>query len=287
MIFIKLKDGLGNQLFQYAFARNLQLYHKERKIYMSTADFARADSVREYSLNHFKLNSSAKVCNKFQELCLRGIRKMAVLRKGKGLYVYNEPYQILPADKCKTRIKIIEGFFQTAKNFEDIREMLLDELTVTTPPSAENVQMLEMIAKEENPVCVHIRRGDYVNDPRWSKSLCVCDEEYYKKALDIIAEKVENPTFFVFSNCSEDIQWIKDNYNFSYNINYIDLNNPDYEELRLMYSCKHFVLSNSTFSWWGQYLSRNEDKVVVAPSVWNKKYDDSTIYMDNWEIVEV
>jgi hypothetical protein len=72
-------------------------------------------------------------------------------------------------------------------------------------------------------------------------------------------------------------------------VKYVDLNNPDYEELRLMYSCKHFIISNSTFSWWAQYLGEYDKKIVVAPSKWNNKdnVDDSGIYMPEWEVLEV
>ena len=104
-----------------------------------------------------------------------------------------------------------------------------------------------------------------------------------------ITEQVENPVFYVFSNSSDDINWIKENYDFSdYNVEYVDLNNPDYEELRLMYSCKHFIISNSTFSWWAQYLCENENKIVIAPSEWNRHFDDcSGIYMPEWQVIEV
>ena len=107
--------------------------------------------------------------------------------------------------------------------------------------------------------------------------------------MERVKEKVENPVFYIFSNTPEDIAWIKEHYDFSeYNVEYVDLNNPDYEELRLMYSCKHFIISNSTFSWWAQYLGEYENKVVVAPSEWNREVDDcSGIYMSGWEIVEV
>ena len=87
-----------------------------------------------------------------------------------------------------------------------------------------------------------------------------------------IAERAKNPVFYIFSDNLKEIEWIKENYHFDFDVQYIELNNPDYEELRLMYQCKHFVIANSTFSWWGSYLAANEDKIIVAPKIWNKNY---------------
>ena len=85
------------------------------------------------------------------------------------------------------------------------------------------------------------------------------------------------------------LDWIKQNYKFDYNVEHVDLNNCDYEDLKLMSSCDHFILSNSTFSFWAQYLSKNESKHVVVPSKWflGDNDDASDIYMPSWKIIEV
>ncbi|MCM1925817.1 alpha-1,2-fucosyltransferase, partial [Phocaeicola vulgatus] len=106
---------------------------------------------------------------------------------------------------------------------------------------------------------------------------------------------VENPIFFIFSNTHDDLIWIKQNYNFydkkrirPINLEFVDLNNPDYEELRLMYNCKYFIISNSTFSWWGAYLSTAKDKKVYVPERWNLECeDDYEIYPKEWVKVPV
>ena len=152
-------------------------------------------------------------------------------------------------------------------------------------PSKENRVLLKEISNC-NSVCVHIRRGDYL-DPRWSY-LNVCTENYYIKAIEYVKEKIDCPIFYIFSNTHEDVLWIKKNYNLAgINVKFVDLNNPDYEELRLMYHCKNFIISNSTFSWWAQYLCQNDSKMVVAPSQWNNQANSENIYMDNWHIIEV
>jgi len=94
----------------------------------------------------------------------------------------------------------------------------------------------------------------------------VCTLDYYRRAIDVIKKKVESPTFFVFSN---DIEWVRENISIpGYDVFYESGNNPVWETFRLMYSCKHFIISNSTFHWWAQYCSRNTNKVVVCPDKW-------------------
>jgi len=121
----------------------------------------------------------------------------------------------------------------------------------------------------------------------------VCSEEYYIKAMKYIESKLENPVFYIFSNTHEDIEWIKSNMKFrdKWNIKYVDQNNKDYVELFLMKSCYSFIISNSTFSWWAQYLSENENKIVVAPSIWNKeeiyKNESKKIYISDWHLIDV
>lgn len=300
MIILFLGDGLGNQMFQYAFARTLQK-ETNQNLYFSLKMFKNDLSNRNYSLNNFNICKEIKILSssvdKFVFFLHRLFNKMRILNGhdiskayiGKRLINANCEDVYFFADISEKEISkniTVRGFFQNYRNFQKYEKLICQELKVKTEPSAENKKMLEQIT-DCNSVCVHIRRGDYLN-PEWSY-LNICNYDYYKKAMDRVKEKVENPVFYIFSNTSEDIAWIKENYDFSeYNVEYVDLNNPDYEELRLMYSCKHFIISNSTFSWWAQYLGEYEKKIVVAPSEWNREVEDcSGIYMPGWEIIEV
>ena len=108
------------------------------------------------------------------------------------------------------------------------------------------------------------------------------------EAMEKMKAQKPDAVFFIFTNNHEEIEWIKANYHFDgYRVRYVDLDNPDYEELRLMYNCKHFIISNSTYSWWGQFLCDNEDKIVMAPSVWNREMNADGIYMPGWQIIHV
>jgi hypothetical protein len=133
-----------------------------------------------------------------------------------------------------------------------------------------------------NSVCVTIRRGDFLLD-QFIKSFYICTPEYFKKGIEKINNIIKNPQYIVFS---DDIEWCKKNMSFPEGTVYESGNDPIYEKIRLMYSCKNFIISNSTFSWWAQYLSRNERKVVIAPKVWNKFEYADPIYDKDWIIID-
>lgn len=306
MIKVAFTGGLGNQMFLYAYIyAQIKENNLRSEIYIDMLRNKYEDK-REFALD--TLNCSIKM-NSIEEAKLKKIIKhkkfvrkelSKILKKiqvkdekiiqiFKKLNICYSPsvFKYYPSLILKNNDYIEGSSFQTWKYFKNYKEEIMNELIVTKEISNENKKILSNI-KEENSVCVHIRRGDYINS-HYSKILQICNYDYYKKAMDYIVTKVENPIFYIFSNSHEDHEWIKKNYHFDYNTIHIDLNNPDYEELRLMYSCKHFILSNSSFSWWAQYLAKNENKEVVAPSKWHldENMDTEDIYMDEWHLVEV
>lgn len=298
MIYLNLKDGLGNQLFEYAYARWLQEQYGDDVSF--NLYFFKNPKRRSYSLNHFVLNENIKILDKNEQkiatfkflfnLALslkfkfinwfflnkypKGIKTFSKL-SSKGLYVSFEPFAVYPFVKSKRKNKFIYGNFESDKYFPEMEEILQKELTFKTAPSIENKKLMNEL-RSCNSVCLHIRRGDYL-DETW-KSLQVCNYEYYNSAVEEMKKLVPNSIFYVFSNTSEDIAWIKENYIFDADVRYVDLNNPDYEELRLMSCCKHFILSNSSFSWWGSYLSPSKDKIIFAPEKWTLDDVNEGIY---------
>lgn len=295
---IRLDGGLGNQMFQYAHARYLvSLYGGQ--IMLDTGSFKEQ---MEYvsPLSHFALSgkpaetmATAPVFAKLAVLKAKVFKRLGLLtesnytrmaRMGIVNQARTEYYDFLLSP---TRTyNYIYGNWMSHKFFGDIGGILKKEFQIITPPSEANARMLARIASAESPVCVHIRRGDYCSD-KWASKLLVCDYEYYKDAVDYIRKTVPSPTFFVFSNTHDDLDWIKQNYHFEGDIEYVDLSNPDYEELRLMAACKHFILSNSTFSWWAQFLCTYPEKVVAAPRIWNNgAWNVSDLIMDEWHLVD-
>lgn len=304
MIILRLEGGLGNQLFQYAFARTVQ--HKYGgKIILDSHAF-KNDTQRNLSLHHFFLNNDIKIIKSapfekficfavrlsaklFQLLILKILKNRAKrikLLTTMGIFIQEDSIYLDYLFPTSFPIKYISGNWMSEKYFLPIREKLKEDLIVKTELLERNKQVIAQL-ESTNSVCIHIRRGDYACST-WADKLLVCDFEYYEKALCLLNQSLATPTFYVFSNTSEDIQWIKENYKFSVPVLYISLNNPDYEEFRLMMNCKHFILSNSSFSWWASYLSSHKNKMVVAPSKWNSGiWDVSDIYLPNWQIIEV
>lgn len=296
MIVVKLMGGLGNQMFQYAFARHIQVQTGQRIIFITTG-FLKDTSGRVYALEHFKLKD-ATVPGFLKQWYYTVILKMKVMiftkcdkKKGfgehnyhelteRGLYYTNDMFDYYREKLTSRKNRYIFGFFQSEKYFADIESSLRKEFKCKETYSKKYMEMQKKIL-ECNSVCLHIRRGDYIGAD-WSTLVHVCNDEYYIKAMDEVAHKVKLPKFFVFSNNHDDLEWIRINFKFQYEVTYVDLNNSDYKELMLMSKCNHFILSNSSFSWWASYLSTNKEQVVVAPDRWHKEFEAHDIYRSHW-----
>lgn len=307
MIILQLGGGLGNQMFEYCFAKWLQNETNEKIIFDCNDIKKNEIEDREFSLINFNIAEThignkylTGICEFIFKALYWGLRKVHnfnalsddeyyMIMSHYGIYkckkIYDGPKQF----SKKRRIKFVSGNFQNifyVNQIPNIKKLF----SIRCKLDASNEKLVKEIRNEES-VCVHIRRGDYLS-PLYS-DLNVCSEEYYIKAMKYIESKLENPVFYIFSNTHEDIEWIKSNMKFrdKWNIKYVDQNNKDYVELFLMKSCYSFIISNSTFSWWAQYLSENENKIVVAPSIWNKeeiyKNESKKIYISDWHLIDV
>lgn len=294
MIRLNLMAGMGNQMFEYAFARALSLEYREKleinPYFMTLAGFgAGRKSYFNNVLSCLNIPEEILFLNKKMGY-LHGVPdivEFVTMRKhhdgiklhgeqqfsqmcSKGKIYTDDCFTYYPYIENKAKIKKIIGYYQSEKYFAPYSPVIKKELLVNKEPSDNNKRKIEEL-NSCNAVCVHIRRGDYISNQK-NEALVVCDENYYRKGMRYIAEQTKNPVFYIFSDNLKEIEWIKQNYHLDFDVQYIELNNPDYEELRLMYQCRHFVIANSTFSWWGSYLSANEDKIIVAPKIWNKNY---------------
>ncbi|CAD7803944.1 O-antigen biosynthesis glycosyltransferase WbnK [Chryseobacterium aquaeductus] len=275
MVAVELIGGLGNQMFQYATARALALARDEDFV-LDNHLFANYD-LHDYALNHFNIKGS------FFEKERAVFEPLSFSEKAKAVFLQKKIYNIFEEQGLTYDTKLIDlpykniflkGYFQSEKYFIRFEDQLRKDFEIKSPLKKETIDLLKIIGSE-NSVSLHIRRGDYVNNAEANAVHGTCDLNYYHKAIAIIREKIENPVFFIFS---DDINWAKENLKIDSTTYFVDFNNAatNYEDIKLMSTCKHNIIANSSFSWWGAWLNANKSKIVIAPSKWfNVEYHNS------------
>jgi hypothetical protein len=175
---------------------------------------------------------------------------------------------------------ILDGYWQSEEYFKDIRDIILDDLTLLSSPDKENKKMLKRI-NISNSVCLHVRRDDYVSNPLLQKFHGNLTQDYYKKAIGSICDRISDPEFFIFS---DEPEWCKRNISTNRPHTYVDINGPDKapEDLRLMSACKHFIIANSSFSWWAAWLAEKDGTIIIAPKRWYREKDEGDIVPKRW-----
>lgn len=270
MIIIKIKGGLGNQLFQYAFARFLSVQKNIDVKIDNGINSNKQDTYREYGLGYFNitLELSSKEESLKTKYPLGIISKILRGIQIKILKIHNIGWN---KNILKSKQKYLEGYWQSYKYLDPIRDILLKELTLKEPIENKYGEVIEQISSTDS-VSIHVRRGDYANDPKIQAIHQTFGLEYYEEAIKIIRGKISKPTFFVFS---DDIEWVKQNLKIDFPT--IFVSGPkikDYEELVIMSRCKNNIIANSSFSFWGAWLNQNPNKIVIAPKKWNNKNPD-------------
>jgi hypothetical protein len=276
---VKLLGGLGNQLFQYAAGRSLSM-RKKTALYLDTSDYGKANSGisnRNYELGLFNIQASLACPEQIRRFTHPSVirrnlnRVLPYHKRGhyKELFYHYDPDFFSAAGST-----LLEGYWQSQKYFKGIAGILRDEFRVTAPLSAETIDLIDRI-KNTNSASVHIRRGDYVKNPETFKFHGVCGVDYYAKALKMMAGKTPGIELFVFS---DDMEWTRENIATELPVTYVSHNDSEhaYEDLYLMSHCKHNIIANSSFSWWGAWLNTNPGKIVIAPSKWFNKSDADT-----------
>jgi hypothetical protein len=277
MIIIKLKGGLGNQMFQYAFGKVMSLKNSTQ-LYLDTSGYANAVKMdgftpRTYELTIF--DSVAEIIDPVKlnkQLYPRKIEKYIRYILGRNTIKYHSPG--VGYDNTAYNIPnnvYYVGYFQSYKyytNMEDrikecfkFKQELLNARTVKTKNEL----------TDKHTISVHIRRGDYVTDSTTNENHGLCSMEYYNTCIDLMMQRVDNPVFVFFS---DDIEWVKNEFgNRNLNSVFIDFNtgSDSWMDLYLMQHCKHNIIANSSFSWWGAWLNHNSSKIVCAPNNWFKK----------------
>lgn len=289
MVISRLIGGLGNQMFQYAAGRSLanRLNTIPKLDILSFKHY----KLRKYSLSCFNIKENIA---SYEEINKLTVKKMGVIERILNRLLNRLPkeaptyikekrkFHFDPEILCLPDNVYLEGSWQNKKYFDDIEAIIRKEFTVKTPLLGRNKELAGQIASHES-VSLHIRRTDYISNPHIHNVHGTCDLDYYFRCVEYLSKIVKQPHFFIFS---DEPQWVSDHLKLSYPATLIDHNGPDmsHEDLRLMSFCKHNVIANSTFSWWGAWLNENPEKIVLAPKRWFKSddYDPIELLPDKW-----
>lgn len=273
MIIVKVCEGLGNQLFQYAFARRLQKNGK--KVLLDVSDYTdekfpvrRTSTKRSYQLDHFniKLNkASEKHLQRYKFLTQENLIASWISALSEHrLWMYQVVVQEDAWEYKESYLNrkgniYYKGWFQNPLYFSSIRKQLIKEIT---PNHKIHIQSgLKRLLQADNTIAIHCRRGDY----KYIRNCLPID--YYKRAMEYMEQELGNPQYLFFS---DDLPWVKAQFGNKENYIYIDNYGKydDYEELMIMSRCKNIIMANSTFSWWAAWLNAYENKIVVMPKIW-------------------
>lgn len=286
MKIVKIAGGFGNQLFQYAFYLALNKKYAE-PVCLDSIDMASYLLHNGYELEGiFKLD--ANYCTEAQRAIVRRdnnviAKLVSSLKKKLGT---NKGYVLEPKKEHFTfheknfgeanTATYYKGYWQHTQYLAGIEAELRTTLTFPPFELEENITLSQFAAANES-VSLHVRRGDYVQHKAFGG---ICDLSYYQRAVEQIKSLVENPTFIVFS---DDIQWCKDNLNLK-QAKFVDWNTGEnsYRDMQLMSLCKHNIIANSSFSWWGAWLNAHDDKKVICPDKWVHYTDSTGVLPPEW-----
>lgn len=301
MIIMRISNGLGNQMFQYAFGRQLQEVYK-MPLVLETFRYGRTETLRSMGLKRFNIplaegTADAHTCRiatgienlvlfavsvvkmRWAERILRipqtGPEGYAQMNK-LGVYATRDIISYYPFKKINKKNILAYGWFMSEKYFHDVAPMIKKELRVKEV-SGDTIRQMAKKMMRENSVCVHIRRGDFIGHSKFD----VLGEEYFHRAVDFIRQNTNQSVFYVFSNSAEELDWIRNNYSFLSGAHFVYEGKDELDDLYLMYHCKHHIISNSTFSWWGSYL-KLQDGMTLCPERWLNHDMPQDIQLEEW-----
>lgn len=292
MIIVNLKGGLGNQMFQYA--TGLALADKnETQLLLDTSSYSSSQNTnnetpRNFDLDRFKITAHDATAEQMETIKYPYGSLSRILRdiSKKVFKQYYEDYHPDFLDRVSQKLSrgkdfYLDGYFQSEKNFSGIRDQLLKEFSLKDKFVDDRVKDFLKQIETTNSIAIHIRRGDYANDPKTTNYHGLLPILYYREAMELMMETVEHPHFYIFT---DDTEWVKENLKISGSNTYVAGTGLSYhQEFYLMTKCKHHIIANSSFSWWGAWLSQNPSKNVIAPKKWTvKNTEHPNIIPEGW-----
>lgn len=277
-----MTGGLGNQMFIYAF------YMKMKRLFPNTR-------IDLFDMMHYHVHNGYELHRIFQQLpedefCMpQKTKKVIEFLFFKTILERKQDLTTLRAFFKRRLWPLVyfKGFYQDERYFKDIEDEVRGAFAFNTALCNEKTQrMLRQIEADEDAVSLHVRRGDYLQPSVWRNTGCVCQLPYYRDAVRQLEERLpRTPHYYVFS---DDIEWATAHLPLK-NATFITWNKADesWQDMLLMSRCRHHVICNSTFSWWGAWLNPRRDKIVMAPARWSALAEMPYICPKDWTLVPV
>lgn len=275
MLINRLSGGLGNQLFQYAFGVYLEEKLGQKvwldAAYLSENRHAALLTQRDYSLHIFKIRP--RFCNQWHLALFQQSRYWRLNALAEKTFNLSD-YKIITESDEDTQVEtihppaLLQGTWQDYKYVQATEPILRQRLQFRQAPKGEALRWQQRIDSEPVAIALHVRRGDYLK-PHVSQLLPPLPMDYYKNAVSCVYERVGDKAFFyVFS---DDTAWCREQFariGLPHEVvpNYFE--NHPFADFQLMTRCRHFIIANSTFSWWGAWLGNAPDKQVWTPARW-------------------
>lgn len=287
-VIVRIYGGLGNQLFMYACG--LALAERRGARLLIDVGHLSSELYRPFGLGVFRLRAEHADASLVRRIRGFGEGKLARewyhVRRSLGLartttYVRETGWRFSPEVLAHPAPCYLKGHWMCERYFADQADAVRQDLAFREPPRGRNAELATLIASLDEAVSIHVRRGDYLvggNQQIYAR----LGADYYRGAIATIRSKLTNPRFFCFS---DDPQAARRDLDLPTDTVFVDHNgNAGHEDLRLMSLCRHHIIANSTFSWWGAWLGGNPGQVVVAPQTWwiHPDYDDRDIIPERW-----
>lgn len=291
MICVQLRGGLGNQMFQYACGRALALKNNS-DLCLDCSNLVSEDNEsntisRNYELGVFNIQERVANENDLMECRLSfRYRINIILNKFLGLPIFFSETGMFEKEFNRYNKNIekmsdhafLIGYWQSERYFKTYESFIRNDFRFKLPLEGRNLELANQMINC-NSVGLHVRRGDYISNATTFNTHGTCSLDYYRRAINIIIKQVREPIIFVFS---DDQEWVRENLNFGIQMIFVSNNygGNSFLDMQLMSLCKHNIIANSSFSWWGAWLNANSDKIVIAPKQWFADKDLNAITTD-------
>lgn len=286
MKIVKLLGGLGNQMFQYALACSIKAHQPDSEVLLDLHCFKGYHKHNGYEIDkifhpRFKAARLIDIAKIAYPYCSYNAWRIGsrVLPTRRSMIIEDLKETVDTSILSLDGDFYYDGYWQSEEYFKDIRDSILKEFAF--PPFDERNQKCANNIMSTNSVSIHVRRGDFLNHPLYKD---ICTLQYYEEAIKKVCSIAPIDHIVIFSN---DIAWCKDHLTaFLQNkkTTYIDWNKgqQSFNDIHLMSLCKHNIVANSSFSWWGAWLNQNPNKIVISPHVWDNSGSASSPICNDW-----